>query len=105
METKWAGDPHSEWKTKVADENRLIVVDAMNHVIMISDSMETLMEWWPRTVKSYTHARVYREIDVSASIKSMEDNLRKEEKRKENNEKYKESMRTKPIYCEGDDEY
>lgn len=66
-EPKWAGDPHSEWKTRVADENRLIVVDAQSNVIMRADSEATVAEWWVRntTLAKHTHVRVYREIDMT----------------------------------------
>ena len=66
-EPKWAGDPHSEWKTRVADENRLIVVDAQSNVIMRADSEATVAEWWVRntTLAKHTHVRVYREIDMA----------------------------------------
>jgi hypothetical protein len=64
---KWAGDPHQAWKTRVADENRLIVVDAQSNVIMRADSEATVAEWWVRhtTLAKHTHVRVYREIDMA----------------------------------------
>ena len=97
-EPKWVGDPHSEWKTRVANENRLVVVDAQSHVIMRADSEATVAEWWVREghTKQYQHARIYREIDISdflntelaaheekqVKIRQREHEKREEERRK-----------------------
>lgn len=97
-EPKWAGDPPSEWKTRVANENRLVVVDAQSHVLMRAGSEATVAEWWVREghKQQYQHARIYREIDISdflnaelaaheekqAKIRQREHEKREEERRK-----------------------
>lgn len=80
---KWAGDPHQTWKTRVADENRLIVVDAQSNVIMRADSEATVAEWWVRntTLAEHTHVRVYREIDMADYLKTAVDAQEEKEAR------------------------
>lgn len=100
-EPNWAGDPHQEWKTRVADENRLILVDAQSNVIMRADSEATVAEWWLRntTLAQQTHVRVYREIDLTkymkaeVAAKEKKEKVAKqraEEKRREEAAKYRE---------------
>jgi hypothetical protein len=74
-------DPHTQWKNRVIKENPLIVINGLNQVIMRADNLETLIEWWPRTVKNFMHARVYQEIDISAELAAAQEKIREKEAR------------------------